>query len=128
MGAAIVKPWKWLDSVRRRTKSNGIVVLQAWVFLVTGRSCRTDRWCECRQIEFDKAEAAKAFLFAVGWKVARFDILKQITTRETLKLKAEVPGIFFVAVEIPRRQCLDVQYRRRGPMTDPTGPRRLGEV
>lgn len=86
MGAAILQGIEMLRQRKDTCRANGISVFRPWVFLVTD-GAPTDDWHPAAE-KVKQGEAGKAFtFFAVGVEGANFDILRQICTREPLKLK-----------------------------------------
>jgi len=85
MGAAITLG---LDTLRQRKelyRQNGIAFYRPWVFLITDGG-PTDPWKDAAA-KVQEGEGAKSFaFFAVGVQGANLDALKQIATREPLKL------------------------------------------
>jgi uncharacterized protein YegL len=86
MGAAIRQGLDILRSRKELYKAHGISYFRPWVFLITDGG-PTDEWRSAAE-QVKRGEKDKAFsFFAVGVEDANFDVLKQICTREPLKLK-----------------------------------------
>src|SRR5262249_44555025 len=67
-------------------KGNGISYFRPWIFLVTDGG-PTDEW-RAAAAQVKLGEQGKAFcFFAVGVEGANFDVLRQISVREPLKLQ-----------------------------------------
>jgi uncharacterized protein YegL len=86
MGAAIQRGLTMVEERKRTYKSNGISYYRPWIFLITDGG-PTDAWKDAAD-QVHQGENKKSFsFFAVGVEGANFEILKQIATREPLKLK-----------------------------------------
>jgi len=85
MGEAITQAIAMVTDRKRIYRENGIAYYRPWIFMLTDGG-PTDSWKSAAE-QVRQAENAKALaFFAVGVAGANFDILKQISTREPLRL------------------------------------------
>jgi uncharacterized protein YegL len=86
MGAAINQAIDMVQQRKQTYRSNGILFYRPWIFLITDGG-PTDQWQSAAE-RVKQGEAGKSFMFfAVGVEGANFDILRQISVREPLKLQ-----------------------------------------
>ena len=86
MGEAINLAVDMVNDRKHTYKSNGIAYYRPWIFMITD-GAPSDEWQQAGARVID-GEKAKAFsFFAVGVEGANFEILKQLSKREPLKLK-----------------------------------------
>lgn len=85
MGQAIVRAIDMLRQRKDEYRTNGIMFYRPWIFLITDGG-PTDDWRGAAE-QVKHGEKAKAFaFFSVGIEGANFDLLKQISIREPLKM------------------------------------------
>jgi uncharacterized protein YegL len=86
MGAAINLALSLVEQRKAAYRANGIAYFRPWVFLITD-GAPTDEWrFAARKVQDGEERRALAF-FAVGVEGANFEVLRQVATREPLKLK-----------------------------------------
>jgi uncharacterized protein YegL len=86
MGSAIKLALEILTQRKAEYRSNGIQFYRPWIFLITD-GAPTDRWEDAATL-VKEGESSKSFaFFSVGVEDANLEILKQISTREPLKLQ-----------------------------------------
>src|SRR6185436_17713028 len=85
LGAAIEKAVELIGARKAAYKQHGISYYRPWVFLLTDGE-PTDDWQRAAQL-VRAGEQSKAFaFFAIGVEGAKFDILRQISLRQPLRL------------------------------------------
>lgn len=85
MGAAIERAIQAVAARKAEYKQHGISYYRPWIFMITDGE-PTDAWQRAAALVRD-GEATRAFaFFAVGTGGADFDILRQISAREPLRL------------------------------------------
>jgi uncharacterized protein YegL len=121
MGAAILQAIETLRQRKDQYKAHGISYYRPWLFLITDGG-PTDAWAEAAT-RVKHGEANKSFLFfSVGVEGSNFEVLKQISTREPLKLK----GLGFRSLFQWLSQSQSAVSRSNPgdgvPLQNPTGP------
>jgi uncharacterized protein YegL len=85
MGRAIVQAIDMLRARKGEYRNNGIMFYRPWIFLITDGG-PTDDWRMAAE-QVKQGEKTKAFaFFSVGIEGANFDVLRQISIREPLKM------------------------------------------
>ncbi|MGL4260590.1 MAG: vWA domain-containing protein [Afipia sp.] len=86
MGEAIERGLQMLESQKAIYRSNGIPPYRPWVFLITDGG-PTDSWQNAARMVREGEVGKKFKFFAVGVEGANFDVLKQISVGDPIKLK-----------------------------------------
>ncbi len=86
MGAAIHQALTMLNLRKRAYRDNGIAYFRPWIFLITD-GAPTDEWQSAADKVKQAEETRSVAFFVVGVEGADFGVLKQIGTRQPLKLQ-----------------------------------------
>ena len=127
MGAAIEKAITLLKDRKRRYNENGIPYYRPWIFLITDGG-PTDGWKTAASL-VKSGEANKEFLFyAVGVENAKFEILRQISVRDPLKLKGLNFDQLFVWLSNSFTRVSESRVGDKIALENPTGPNGWAEI
>jgi len=86
LGTAVLQAIDMVHERKQVYRGHGIAYYRPWIFLITD-GAPTDEWRGAAQRVLE-GETSKAFsFFAVGVEGANFEILKQLSRREPLRLK-----------------------------------------
>lgn len=85
LGGAVARGLELLRNRKQILRDNGIKLFRPWIFLITDGE-PTDNWSQLPGIIRHGEENKSFSFFALGVKGANFEILKQISVREPLKL------------------------------------------
>lgn len=127
MGAAILSAIEAVDRRKAAYKANGILYYRPWIFLITD-GAPTDAWnLAAKKVKED--EAAKHFAFwAVGVEGANFDVLRQISVREPVRLKGLRFRDLFKWLSESQKAVSRSTPGDAVPLPNPTGPSGWAEV
>jgi uncharacterized protein YegL len=121
MGAAIVRSLEMISERKRVYRDNGIMFYRPWVFMITDGG-PTDAWKSAAE-QVRQGEAAKSFaFFAVGVGEANFEVLRQITVREPLKLDGLRFRDLFQWLSNSQQSVSRSQPGDEVPLQNPAGP------
>lgn len=95
LGEAVTMGIELITRRKQDYKSNGIGYYKPWIILITD-GAPTDSWHNAA-LRVKEGEAGKNFaFFAIGVEGANFEVLKQLSVREPLKLKGLMFREFFM--------------------------------
>lgn len=86
MGAAIEQAVAMIGQRKQAYRDNGIAYFRPWIFMITDGE-PTDAWERAAEKVHQGEEARHFAFFAVGVQNANLGVLRQIATREPLKLQ-----------------------------------------
>jgi uncharacterized protein YegL len=86
LGSAIHQALAMVNLRKRAYRDNGIAYFRPWVFLITD-GAPTDEWQSSAEKVREAEEGRSVAFFVVGVEGADFGVLRQISTREPLRLK-----------------------------------------
>lgn len=120
MGEAIQQAIAMVQQRKDVYKSSGILSYRPWIFMITD-GAPTDTWQNAAQL-VREGETQKSFaFFAVGVQGSRIDILKQIATREPLKLQGFKFREMFLWLSNSMRSVSQSTPGTTVPLAPPTG-------
>jgi uncharacterized protein YegL len=121
MGAAITQALEMARQRKDLYRTNGILYYRPWIFLITD-GAPTDYWKDAAE-RIKEGEKNKAFaFFAVGVQEANFDILKQISVREPLRLQALKFRELFLWLSSSMKAVSSSKPGEEVPLQNPTAP------
>lgn len=86
LAAAVARGLYLLKERKQILRSNGIKLFRPWIFLITDGE-PTDKWEHIPSLIRSGEETKSFSFFALGVKDANFEVLKQISVREPMKLQ-----------------------------------------
>jgi uncharacterized protein YegL len=127
MGSAILRAIEMLQARKAVYKQNGVQFYRPWIFLITD-GAPTDEWKAAAE-KVKEGEAARAFaFFAVGVGAANFDVLRQISVREPLKLDGLRFRDLFVWLSNSQRAVSRSKTTEEVPLQNPAAPKGWAEI
>ena len=121
MGAAIKAGLGLLRTRKDVYRANGIAYYRPWAFLITD-GAPTDSWHgAARHIKESEAQKNLSF-FAVGTEEANFDILKQLSVRQPLRLKEMRFRDLFIWLSTSLSSVSQSQVGDVVPLSNPVTP------
>ncbi len=95
LGAAVGRGLELLKTRKQILRDNGIKLFRPWVFLITDGE-PTDTWSHLPNIIRSGEETKSFSFFALGVRDADFNVLKQISVREPMKMSGVKFKEFFL--------------------------------
>ena len=95
LGAAVATGIDLVTQRKQEYKEHGIAYYKPWIILITD-SAPTDSWRQAAQ-QISEGEDKKSFaFFAIGIEGANFEVLRELSVREPLKLRGLMFREFFL--------------------------------
>lgn len=127
MGTAITRAVELLSRRKETYRSHGIASYRPWIFLITDGG-PTDDWRPAAEA-LRTGTAAKSFLFfAVGVEGANFEVLRQISPSEPLKLKGMRFRDLFAWLSASQKSVSQSNPGDTVSLENPTGPKGWGDI
>lgn len=127
MGEAILRAIEMLQARKTLYKENGVQFYRPWIFLITD-GAPTDEWKAAAE-KVKEGEAARAFaFFAVGTSGANFDVLRQISVRDPLKLDGLRFRDLFVWLSNSQRAVSRSKTTEEVALENPAAPKGWAEI
>lgn len=128
LGEAVTRGMSMLEERKKLYKDNGIMYYRPWLFLITDGG-PTDSWQRAAQesLKGDKAKSFSFFSVGVG-DSANFDVLKQFSTREPLKLKGLRFRDLFIWLSSSQQSVSKSSPGDAVPLANPATPDGWAEV
>jgi uncharacterized protein YegL len=123
MGAAIHQGMAMVNLRKRAYRDNGIAYFRPWIFLLTD-GAPTDEWQSAAEKVKQSEENRNVAFFVVGVEGADFGVLKQVSSREPLKLQGLRFRDLFQWLSNSQRSVSQSSpgEEHRIQLTNPTGP------
>lgn len=127
MGGAIEYGLAMLERQKSHYRTNGIPYYRPWVFLITDGE-PTDDWRNAARMVREGESMKKFKFFAVGVRGANFDILKEISPSDPLKLDGLRYRELFRWLSTSLRAVSMSQPGEEVKLENPTGPKGWGSI
>lgn len=123
MGSAIHQGLAMINLRKRAYRDNGIAYFRPWIFLLTD-GAPTDEWQSAAEKVKQSEETRSVAFFVVGVEGADFGVLKQVSSREPLRLQGLRFRDLFQWLSNSQRSVSQSSpgEEHRITLTNPTGP------